>query len=166
MKIQWKKIKECPRYSVSNTGKVKNDETGIQLTPGKTTPGYLSAHLYYGNQRRLVRSVHRLVAEAFIPNLNNCPCVNHLDGNKLNNVVDNLEWTSYAKNNKHALANELRHTVKGVKHPKSKLTENDVLELRSRYATGKYTFATLGRIYGVSYQTVQGIINKKYWKHL
>lgn len=65
--------------------------------------GYYAVQL---NGKRYL--IHRLVAEQYIPNPNNLPCVNHKDGNKLNNDVNNLEWCSYSENNEHALKNGLR----------------------------------------------------------
>ena len=80
-------------YQVSNFGRVKSIKFGkeIILKPRKDKCGYYSVVLY---KNGIVKKyyVHRLVAEAFIPNPNNLPCVNHKDENKLNNSVDNLEW--------------------------------------------------------------------------
>lgn len=77
-------------YLVGSNGAVLNIVTGKYLKPVKGTNGYYHVTLCYGKKED--RSVHRLVAEAFVPNPNNLPCVNHKDENKLNNNADNLEW--------------------------------------------------------------------------
>lgn len=95
----WKTIKECKDYQVSNLGRVKSlkydKENGKIMRPYKTTKGYLQIDLSLDGRKRENRlhlAVHRLVAEAFIPNPNNLPQVNHKDENKENNCVYNLEW--------------------------------------------------------------------------
>ena len=86
------------KYRVSDSGEVMSfarSNSGKILKPVKSkTTGYL--HINLGRNYRT--TVHRLVAEAFIPNPDNLPCVNHKDENKLNNNVDNLEWASYQYN--------------------------------------------------------------------
>lgn len=97
----WKKINTNTDYSVSDSGEVRNDETGRILKHTIDKDGYHMVTLHYGigGKRRWV-GVHRLVAEAFIPNPNNYPVVNHKDENKDNNVLSNLEWcdASYSTN--------------------------------------------------------------------
>lgn len=97
--LMWKNIHGWP-YDVSNDGRVRNNRTGHIITATITNSGYSQVHLFdKGNVGYF--SVHRLVADAFIPNEHNYPQVNHIDGNKLNNKVSNLEWTSNAQNQKH-----------------------------------------------------------------
>ena len=86
-------------YQVSNYGRVKNNQTNNYLTPVKIKNGYLQIH-FWDKKKHKVFYLHRLVAQAFIPNPNNYPQVNHKDENKLNNCVDNLEWCT-AKYNTH-----------------------------------------------------------------
>ena len=90
-------------YEVSNMGNVKSlnyNGTGKEriLKAGKTDRGYLKVSLYQDGKIKQCY-VHRLVAEAFIPNPNNLPIINHIDENKENNCMDNLEWCSVLYNN-------------------------------------------------------------------
>lgn len=88
----WKPIIEFEdRYEVSNFGNIKSIKSGINLKPAKSKKGYLLVSLYNGISSKSKR-VHRLVAEAFIPNPYNLPQVNHKDENKENNNINNLEW--------------------------------------------------------------------------
>ena len=93
--MEWRTYTEFPRYSVSDTGLVKNNETGKVLKPQTEKNGYLRVLLC---PRKKHRSVHRMVALTFIPNTENKPCINHIDGNKQNNNVSNLEWCTYKEN--------------------------------------------------------------------
>ena len=85
-------------YSVNEYGEIKNVKTGLILKGGIDTTGYRIVTLRKNNKNH-TKTVHRLVAKAFIPNPNNLPCVNHKDENKQNNNVDNLEWCDYQYNN-------------------------------------------------------------------
>lgn len=103
----WKDIKGYEGlYQVSNTGKIKSFRKSTKfhcaseyfLSPSIINSGYYTVTLYKSNQKHKFQ-VHRLVAEHFLENPNNYPCVNHKDENKLNNCADNLEWCTYAYNN-------------------------------------------------------------------
>lgn len=86
-------------YSVSNLGKIKSKRSGKVLSPHNDSKhkGYLYVTLNY-NEVKKTKQVHRLVAQAFLPNPNNYPCVNHKDENPSNNYVNNLEWCTYGYN--------------------------------------------------------------------
>ena len=89
----WKDIKGYEGlYQVSNLGRVKSERKNRLLKPRLQKNGYLRVNLYDKNSKRSTKSVHRLVAKAFISNPNNLEFVNHKDENKTNNVVSNLEW--------------------------------------------------------------------------
>lgn len=102
MERTWSKINGFSNYSVSNFGEVRNDITKKLKIPKKTTDGYYAVDLY-NNGDRSTKRVHRLVADAFLENENDKPQINHIDGNKLNNLHTNLEWVSAKENMEHAI---------------------------------------------------------------
>jgi hypothetical protein len=101
----WKKINDFPYY-ISNLGRIKNNKNHIMKTR-VLKGGYEGLTLYNTNEKKF-KSVHRLVAEAFIPNPENKETVNHKDGNKLNNLLENLEWNTQSENVKHAFDTGLK----------------------------------------------------------
>jgi len=111
--------------------------------------------------------IHRLVAEAFIPNPENLPEINHIDGNKRNNAVSNLEWVSHLENIRHAWDTGLSTptSLKGEDNPSAKLTEDDVSTIRKRYAAGGVTQAELAREYQVTATAIHWVLTRKNWKH-
>ncbi len=109
MDEQFKKIKDFD-YLVGNYGTIKN-LSGKVICQWIDNVGYKQVKLHK-NGKKYYRRVHRLVAEAFIPNDNNLPQVNHIDGDKTNNTVQNLEWTTNKKNTQHGYDNELYHSKK------------------------------------------------------
>ena len=92
-------IPDFPGYQVSNHGRVRNKKNKI-LKP-YLTRGYLRVSLYNDSGRKC-KLVHRLVAEAFIPNSHNKPAVNHINGCKTDSNVSNLEWANHSENMSHA----------------------------------------------------------------
>lgn len=130
----WKDINDFPNYQISNFGRVKSiprpKTKGGLLKQRKDNGGYLKVFLTKNNKGKLV-SVHRLVAINFIDNPNNLPEVNHKDGNKENNFVDNLEWMTKQDN--------ILHRFRVLKQePKRKYIEEKInhstKEGRNQYA--------------------------------
>jgi len=154
MKEVWKELEYG--YSVSNIGRVKNRFDNIK----KNTlhhRGYLTTRY-----NKTMYSVHRLVAIAFIPNPENKPEINHKDGNKQNNHVDNLEWCTRKENIDHAFRLGLSSN-KGEKNPRSKLNWDSVNKIRNLYNTGLYTQNKLAEMFGVSQSPINKLLNYKNW---
>lgn len=106
----WKDVPGYERYSVSTLGRVKNNITNKVLSTRKAGNGYLRVNLRKGNvkyEKPRVMHVHRLVTEAFLPPVVGKPCVNHIDGDKTNNCVKNLEWVTNKENTAHAIKHGL-----------------------------------------------------------
>lgn len=167
MKEEWTAVKGYEGlYEVSNFGNVKNSKTGKRLSLLNSGNGYLKVHLCKcGKVNRYW--VHRLVAEAFISNFNNLPVVDHKDGNKRNNSVENLEWCTQKENSIRAWKNGLTpkppiHT--GENNINHVLTKKQVLQIRSLYAEGLYSQRKIANKFGVSQTTIRLIVNDKAWK--
>ena len=135
----WKDIKGFEkRYQVSNLGRIKSLPKFVNNNPNYSSIGYYTKEkilkpfnnkkmyklvkLYKGN-KSYNKKVHRLVAEAFIPNVKNLPQVNHIDGNKQNNCVENLEWCTNKENQIHAWENNLQTKKYGANNKLSKKVE-------------------------------------------
>lgn len=104
---EWKDIPNFNGlYQVSNNGNIKRTKDEYIFKKNKNSRGYRIITLTK-DKKEYSLSVHRLVAEAFIPNPNNLPQINHKDGNKLNNKIENLEWCTQSENMKHAYKNKL-----------------------------------------------------------
>ena len=98
---RWKPIDEYPHYAVSDEGRIKNSITGRVLKQGRHRQGYSLVWLSDSGERHGC-SVHRLVAKAFVPNPDDKPQINHIDGDKSNNHYTNLEWNTGSENTSHA----------------------------------------------------------------
>lgn len=106
----WRKIGDYPNYEVSNQGRVRNIKTGRVLRLGRDGDGYQLIKLYRGGKPKRFK-VHRLVAIAFIENPYNKKEVNHISGDKTDNRVENLEWSTRSENMKHAYHTGLNQNI-------------------------------------------------------
>lgn len=152
-------------YRVSDTGEVFSIRAGRVLKPIVGNMGYVYVHLCKGKNGTKVKRLHRLVAEAFIPNPLKLPQVNHIDGDKSNNAVSNLEWCTGLDNMRHSIVTGLRN-LNGDKNPSAKLSAEEVLEIRAKYVRGSKDFGTvaLAREYGVTDVMIGKIVRGECWK--
>lgn len=169
----WKQIKDYPDYEVSNLGRVKSIDRFITDTIGRKRyyqskilspiirKGYYHVNLYNNKGIKIYR-VNRIVAFVFIENINNKPFVNHIDGIKSNNRVENLEWCTCQENITHSIKNGLSKYTSGEKHGRSKLKYEDIpkiKELHKIYSARKISF-----IFNVCAQSIHNVLNNKTWK--
>lgn len=159
-----KKIKNWELYTIDEFGKVKNTKTNKYLKGAINSKGYLRVELHL-NKKIKKFFVHRLVAEYFVENPLNKEQVNHIDGNKLNNNMNNLEWVTNQENRNHAIKNNLTKNLCGEETPWSKLTKKDVIFIRSEYDK-KETFNAkkLSKKFKVSTSQILLVAKRKSWK--
>ena len=163
MKEEWKEIKGFEgAYLISNKGNVlsipRRGSKGQEPTLRKisyTHDGYAKVRLLHNGKDRTMR-IHRLVAEAFIPNPENKETVNHIDGNKKNNEICNLEWANRSEQMEHAYKNGLKKPV----HNNRKLTDSQAEEIRKEYVRNSKEHGTvaLAKKYGVNNTTIGMIV--------
>lgn len=110
--------------------------------------------------------VHRIVAGAFLANKDNKPCINHKDGNKLNNHANNLEWVTYSENTKHAYKEGLEKARYGEDAARHKLTTEEVKRIRQLYKRrdSEYGATALGKRFNVDRTTITDIVNFRTWR--
>lgn len=155
------------RYSVTKEGKVfTHGRRKRFLKPHTNKLGYNTVSLWSSQTNRNTRTVHRLIAKTFIPNPDNKPFVNHIDGNKTNNSVSNLEWVTPIENSQHASrAGLLDGRCKGENNGSSKLTKFDVRCIRHLRKQGVPVRELLS-MYDISESNIYLIIDRTIWKHV
>lgn len=149
----WKKILEYEGlYEVSNTGKVRDLKGNIKPMY-KNNKGYLCLSLYY-NGKTYHSTIHRLVAKAFIPNPDNYSQINHIDCDKDNNIVDNLEWCNQRYNYDEGM--KTFQYSKNEEHYFAKLKNSDIPMVYNLYKLG-FTRVTVSRIFNVNPSSLEAI---------
>lgn len=161
---QWKSIDGYEGlYEINNIGNVKNRHSSILSE--RIKKGYNTCRLSKNGVYK-EHSIHRLVASAFIPNPENKPQVNHINGIKSDNRVSNLEWCTISENTKHALDLGLLKIRRGEQVKNSILTEKDVLEIRKNTNVSNLEKKRLSLLYKVSYSTIDDVITRRRWAYL
>ena len=163
----WKDIKGYEgHYRVSNLSRVSSTRRGSEkiLKAGINGHGYYTVVLCLEKNRES-RTIHRLVAEAFIPNPENKPQVNHIDSDRKNSVIENLEWVTAKENNRHAVKFGFWKPFKGSASGMAKLTEKDIPVIRSLISKG-WSNTKIGKLYGVSNVLISCIKLNKNWTHV
>lgn len=152
MKEEWKPILGFEGYEISTLGRVKSLRKGNPkiLKSHIVGAGYLKNELMQNDIPHL-RYVHRLVAQAFIPNVDNKPEANHLDGDKTNNHVNNLEWVTHEENGQHGKVAKLNGII--------------IKTIREAMYCG-WTRKDLAKHYNVTTVTIGNIVNRKTWKNI
>ena len=164
----WREIDNYDgNYQISSYGGVKTTSNEFtrkeRILSALITPkGYHRVRLYKNNKSKFIY-IHRLVALYFLPNIDNKEEVNHIDGDKNNNNVNNLEWSTHKENMDHSIVNGL--STQGIKNSHSKLTEIQVIDIFNKAKSGVST-NDLTKEYNVSKTCIDGIKSKRQWKHL
>lgn len=183
MEEQWRAVVGAEgAYEVSNLGRLRSlDRTLEFYRKGKLvrreykgeilsrpySGKYPLAHVRYnGDTTTRTRNLHVLVANAFVPNPEGLPYVNHIDGDKQNPRADNLEWVTEKGNSEHAIEIGLMKTGEEVHN--SKLTPDLVRWIRKNAATngGSLTYVDMERQLGVDRSTCYKVVSGKTWKHV
>lgn len=170
MKEIWKDIEGYKGlYQVSNLGRlkslVKRGNKKPRILKQQFRNGYKRVALTDSNGIKKNKSVHLLVLSSFYGHKIGYEC-NHIDGNKSNNNINNLEWLTRSENQKHAFKNKLQIPLKGSEVNHSKLCRNDVLQIRSVYEQGWFTYQQIADAWGVTKANIYSIVKNKSWRHL
>lgn len=146
--IEWRVVEGYPSYEVSNSGDLRNTLTGKVLKPSLTA-GYKRYCLQSSGSKSYM-TAHRLVAITFLNNPDNLPQVNHIDANKLNNDVNNLEWCTAKQNMQHAWSAglmknvpkppEKKRVMTTLKNPEGEVHEYDIIALAAKLGVSRFHF--------------------------
>lgn len=165
-------------YEVSNLGRVKmlprilRHSKGLRVSKEKIVTGS-NSHGYRivsfkKDGIKTVKAIHILVARAFIrnPNPEKFTMINHLNSNRSDNRVENLEWCDARRNAKHAYEAGRLKITKGIERSTAILDDKKVLAIKLLYKTGEFSHWGLAELFNVGKTTIQNILNGTKWKHI
>lgn len=159
--MNWKEIPGRPGCFVSSCGQVR---TGDYVHKQSNSNGY--RHVRLSNPRE-IKKVHRLVALAFIPNIENHPIINHIDHNKANNDVSNLEWCTHKHNSQHMVkAGRDPKNSLGLRAKNAKISDETVRDIRRDHSLGVGGYRKLSEFYGIPRTTIQYIVKRLKYKYV
>lgn len=161
---EWRQITGWPLYEVSDHGRVRNVRSMNLLKPVIGWHGYLGVGLYSGSRIGSTQRIHRLVAAAFIGFIQPGMEVNHIDGDKRNNNIDNLEIVSRADNRAHAM--RLGLIPRGEANTQARLSEDDVRQIFRLKREQRISDSELATRFGVTSDTIGNILGGRSWRHL
>lgn len=170
---KWKQIDCCPHFKISDLGrvrsitriiecgkqKVKRRVKGQDMKSQLTRKGYPTVPL---GEKHV--TIHRLVALAFIPNPKNLLCVNHKNGIKTDNRVENLEWCTNQQNKDHAMNNGLY--AKGEQIHTAKLTKSEVEEILQLHKIYGLRPCDVAREYNIDSSSASRLLRREFWRHI
>ncbi len=179
----WKDIPNYEKsYQASNLGRIKSLERRVIYSSNplishnlktrilKDFPSreYRSVKLFTGFRNNKTLLVHRLVAKTFIPNIHSLSHINHINGIKWDNRIENLEWVTHNYNVRHAYETGLKNpkNYKGIGNKTSKLKDNEILSMRKEYSEGNTSYSKLSKKYSISPSNVYSIIKRQTWGHI
>lgn len=160
-------INSAKTYLINEEGVIIEKDTRFIIKTSIDYKGYKRANVTFtkenGTNAKYER-VHRLVGLTFIPNTGNLPFINHIDGDKLNNKVKNLEWCTAKENSEHAVKAGLKNSdkIRGSKNYQAKLDECKVKEILQSFMTP----TEVANTYGISISVASKIIKRQTWKHV
>lgn len=156
-----RKYKDTPYY-VTEDGLIRD---GRLLSKHLSNKGYYVVSMWLKG-KSIKFNLHRLIAELYIPNSENKPQVNHINGNKLDNRIENLEWVTNQENRNHAVENKLH--ARGAQIGTSKFTEEDIKWIRENYIPNhpEFGMSAIARKFHVHPPAIHKIIHRQRWKHI
>lgn len=159
----WKTIDGFERYKVSNLSRILDTKRNVILVPYNHNKNYKRIALNK-NKKQHHLYFHRLLAYAFIPNPENKPFINHIDGNPSNNLISNLEWCTQKENVQHAYRTGLSKSTTCELARNAKITNIQAIEIASQY--GILSVKELMSKYGMSKSTINNILTGRSWSEV
>lgn len=157
---EFRDLKGFDNYQISNLGRIYSKKRKVCLKIRRLgNSGYYQVRLFKDG-RYIYKNLHRLIAETFIPNPNNYKTVNHINGNKLDNRISNLEWMDESDQQYHALMTGLK------RHTKHTLTKGEIWKCYELYFVDKFTVKELAEYFNTRTQQISKLISGQRHKKL
>lgn len=144
-------------YYATEDGHIYSSKSRRLITERLNNKGYKIVNLSIDGKCKTF-SVHRLIAQAYIPNPNNLPTINHKNGIKTDNRIENLEWVTFSENTTHAVATGLLMPAKGRDTKNGRFEDEDIKRIKELYSQGLSQYK-IAEMYNVTRGTIQQILN-------